>query len=354
MRVLVLGGTGAMGSHLCRLLAGRGCEVVCTTRRERPASGGVSFIVGDAKSPAFLAGLLEERWGAIVDFMVRSTSEFCGLYRDFLAATDQYIFTSSYRVYADSPVISEDSPRLLDVVDDAGYLATDEYALCKARCEDLLLQSGCLNWTIVRPAVTYDGMSGRLQLGVFEANDWLWRAMNGIPVPMPREMLGKQATMSYGGDVAEMIARLIGNPEALGEDFTVSASDHMTWGEVSDAYARVLPFEVVECSLADFERLRGGVYQIRYDRMLDRVVDNSKVLAATRMDPKELTKMSKGLGRELRVYLDAGGRPALSAGFQGKMDRLCGGLPSLGQVRRVGGPVSMAKYAVRWALGACR
>lgn len=353
MRVLVLGGTGAMGSHLCRLLVAYGNDVVCTTRCERASVDGISYVVGDAKDPSFLKGLLAERWSAVVDFMVWSTADFRERYRDFLSATGQYIFTSSYRVYADSLVIREDSPRLLDVMDDPAYLATDEYALCKARCEDLLFASSACNWTVVRPAVTYDGGCGRLQLGVFESSEWLWRAMNGVAVPLPREMLAKQATMSYAGDVAKMIARLVGNPAALGEVFTVSGSDHMTWHEAADAYASVLPLEVCECPLPDFERARGGVYQIRYDRMFDRVVDNSKVLAATGMGNEKLLSMRDGLPRELRTWLQAGARAAISAGFQGKMDRLCGGFPSFLPLLREGAP-SLLKYFVRRMGGAAR
>lgn len=66
-------------------------------------------------------------------------------------------------------MITEESPRLLNTVDDQGCLATDEYALSKARCEDMLFGGGRSNWTIIRLAITYDGVVGRLQLGVYEA-----------------------------------------------------------------------------------------------------------------------------------------------------------------------------------------
>lgn len=349
MRVLVLGGTGAMGSHVCSKLAQRGWEVVSTTRRERtPSENGVAYAVGDAHDPAFLDGLLAERWNAVVDFMVWTTDEFRERYRKLLASTSQYMFTSSYRVYADSPVIAEDSPRLLDVVDDPEYLATDEYALSKARCEDMLFNSGMDNWTVTRPAVTYDGAVGRLQLAVLESGEWLWRAVHGVPVPLPAEMLAKQATMSWGGDVAEMIARLVGNPKALGEAFTVSGSDHMVWGEVAEAYRRALPsLEVTPCGLAEFEGARGGVYQIRYDRMFDRVIDNSKVLAATGMDSTGLRVMADALPAELSLFLSGEASLCCAPGLQGKFDRFVGGAPALSGVLRCAGPVGIAKYFVR-------
>lgn len=350
MRVLVLGGTGAIGARVCSRLSELGGEVVSTTRRDRASrDSNVSYAKGDAHDPAFLGPFLAERWDAIVDFMVWSTEEFRERYRGLLSATDQYVYTSSYRVYADSPVIREGSPRLLDVVDDQAYLATDEYALAKARCEDLLFGSGQGNWTVVRPAVTYDGAVGRLQLGVLESGDWLWRAVNGVPVPLPAEMLRKQATMSWSGEVAEMVARLVGNPAALGEAFTVSCSDHMTWGEVAEAYRSALPsLEIVPCDLGGFERAWGNPWQVRYDRMYDRVVDNSKVLAATGLRQSDLTGMKGGLARELGVFL-ASGRPVGMAGpgFQARFDRMVGGAPSFRGVARYGGPVAVAKYLVR-------
>lgn len=347
MRVLVLGGTGAMGFHVCRKLAARGDQVVCTSRHKRASERNIEYAVGDAHDPVFLGGLLDQRWDAVVDFMVWSTAEFRERCRGLLAATDQYVFVSSYRVYADSPVIREDSPRLLDAVDDPEYLATDEYALSKARCEDMLFGSGGSNWTVARPAITYDGAAGRLQLGVFEEGDWLWRARNGIPVPMPGAMLAKQATMSRGYDVAEMIVRLVGSPRALGEAFTVSGSDHMAWGEVAEAYRSVLPsLEVAPCGSEEFERARGGVYQIRYDRMFDRVVDNSKVLEVTGMDASDPTPMREGLHAALRQCL-ACSSPQPGWGLQGGLDRIVGGCPSFLFAARQGGLKSTAKYLVK-------
>lgn len=349
MRVLVLGGTGAIGSHLCEELVSAGSEVVCTTRIPHDSSlcQTLTYAVGNAKDAPFLQGLLKEEWDAIVDFMVWSTDEFKDRYQFFLSSTNQYVFTSSYRVYADSPVIHEDSPRLLDVVTDSKYLATDEYALCKARCENMLFSSGASNWTVVRPAVTYDGISGRLQLGVLEQGEWLWRAVNGVPVPMPTEMLHKQATMSFASDVAEMMARLIGNPNALDETFTVSGSEHITWQDVAQAYSSILPFNLCECSLEKFISVRGSEYQVRFDRMFNRVVDNSKVLKATGMNSSSLTPMPSGLKRELEIFLNGNVKPAFKPAAHGKYDKLCGGMPSFKHIVRDGNAVDVAKYVIR-------
>lgn len=282
--------------------------------------------------------------------MVWSTAEFRERYEAFLEAARQYLFLSSYRVYADSLVITEESPRLLDVVDDSEYLATDEYALCKARCEDLLFESGRFNWTIVRPAVTYDS-SGRFQLGVHEAAVWIPRAVVGAPVSFPEGMLRKQATMSWGGDVARMIVGLVGSPGAFGEAFTVSTSEHRAWGEVADIYRSVMPaLSVAACGQGEFERAHWAVYQIRYDRMFDRVIDNSKVLSVTGIDPASIRLLSERLPAELRTYLGCSEVHPQGPGQQARFDRIVGGCPMLRSAAK-GGPVEAAKYLMRRVLG---
>lgn len=351
MDVLVLGGTGAMGVHVCRFLAERGCDVVATSRRGRYSeTPGLTYVKGGAKDTLFLQSLLNRHWNTIVDFMSWGTNDFKVVYEQLLDACDQYIFLSSYRVYAKSSLITEGSARLLDVVDDAAYLATDEYALAKARCEDLLYASNRSNWTIVRPAITYEASVGRLQLGVYEADVWLWRAQNGVPIPLPKGMLSKQATLTWAGDAGRMIAGLVGNPDALNEVYTVSGADHITWGEIAEIYRKVLPsLMVYPCDQAGLEEVWWSAYQIRYDRMYDRVVDNSKVLAAARIDSSSLTSMSMGLELALRRIVD---KPSSFSqpGLHARLDRICGAR-SLAKVASSAGPKAAAKYALRRLVG---
>lgn len=348
MRILILGGTGAMGVHVSTLLAQLGHQVAVTSRRYHE-SGDPNLIYkfGNAKDSDFLSMLLSERWDAIIDFMIWSTAEFQKRVYSFLDTTDQYVFLSSYRVYADSPVIREDSPRLLDVISDSGYLATDEYALAKARCENVLFGSDTNNWTIVRPAITYDG-SGRFQLTVLESYTWLWRAMHHVPVPLPNMILDKLTTMTWGGDVAHMIALLVGNPKAMGEVFTVSTKEHLSWREVADIYANEVSLEIVDCSMREFEKAHGEKYQICYDRMFNRIIDNQKILQATGLEQEQLTGMREGLTRELRSYLHScdGKVSLVGPGRQARFDKLVGGVPSLRYVMQYG-INSTIKYSIR-------
>lgn len=304
-KVLLLGGTGAMGVYLVPELIKLGYQVSVTSRSERKSDNqNLTFIKGDAKNDVFLKSILkkDKKYDAIIDFMVYHTDEFKNRVDLLLSSTNHYVFLSSYRVYADSETpIVESSARLLDVSRDQDYLKTDEYALTKARQENILKESSSKHWTVVRPAITYS--EDRFQLGTMEANEFLHRALSGKQVIFPQEMLGKKTTMSWAGDVAKMIARIVTNENTHGEVYTVSTSESHTWQEVIDIYKKIINLQVKVVSLSDYKRVIGRVYQIVYDRMFDRVIDNKKILSATKMKQSELMSLEDGLRLELSRFI---------------------------------------------------
>lgn len=351
-RALLLGGTGAMGRYLAPMLVSDGWDVSVTSRSSHSSdAAGISFVQGNALDERFLEGVLAGGWDVIVDFMVRSTGEFQRLLNLLLSSCSQYVFLSSYRVFADSPVITERSPRLLDVCGDDAYLSTDEYALSKARQENLLRRSGRDNWTIVRPAITYAW--GRFQLCTLECDMWLPMALAGHPVPLATDMLAKQTTMSWGRDVALMIARLAGREDALGDDYNVCTSKHQSWADVARIYNGLVNLLVREVPLRDYERAAGAVYQCRYDRMFDRVMDNSKVLAATGLSERDLKGVGEGITGELESFLRD---PRLGDARKerlGRLDHLGGGFFSPSEFSSLAGasPLSYAKCLFGWMVG---
>jgi len=307
MKVLVLGGTGAMGVHLVKKLADKNYDVYVTSRSRSGQQENITYIVGDAKESDFLQRLLNEHWDCIVDFMVYSTSQFQERYEFFLNATEHYFFISSSRIYAESNTpLTENSPRLLEISQDELYLATDEYALTKARQEDLLFESVYKNWTIIRPYITYDKQ--RLQLGVLEKECWLYRAVYGRSIVAAKEIQTKQTTLTSGEDVANAMAALIGNKKAQGEAFHITTDESLTWHEVANIYKGVLNkhgirTDLLEQELKDFLKWRKGTYQVIYDRLYNRTFDNSKVKQF--IDTSSFTTPQKGLSEALTQFLAA-------------------------------------------------
>lgn len=302
-KILMLGGTGAMGMYLAPEMIKLGYKVYITSRKEHESTEDMIYITGNAKDMEFMKPVLEQKFDCIVDFMIYSTEEFQERYMQLLDSTPHYVFLSSYRVYGDNhgKPITEESPRLLDSVDDAEYLATDEYGLKKARQENILRSSGRKHWTIIRPAITYS--KDRFQLGTMEAQDFVKRALEGKTVIFPQQMLQKQATLSWAGDIAKMMSRMILNEKAMGETYTVSTSEHHTWKEIMEIYQELLGMKVKIVDLSVYQNIFGGPYQIKYDRMLDRVVDNSKALAVAGMTQEEMMPLKEGLRLELDNFV---------------------------------------------------
>lgn len=308
-KALVLGGTGAMGVYLVPELRAMGYQVlVVSMDRVESNDPRISYVTADAKSDVFLKELLKDPFEVIVDFLMYATDEFEQRHEMLLKNTDHYFFLSSYRVYSGRFPITEETPRLLEVSEDQKFLNTEDYSLYKARQEDILQQSKYDNWTIVRPAITYSKF--RFQLVTLEAPVVVARAFRGLPIVLPKEALNVQGTMSWAGDVAKMFARLVLNPAAFRECFTLATAEHHSWGEIAEYYREIIGLEYLAVETDDYLKIMGGYewtgYQLYYDRLFDRVVDNSKVLRVTGLKQSELMPLRLGLEKELTATPIAG------------------------------------------------
>lgn len=323
--VLLLGGTGAIGVYLAEECLKLGYVVYVTTRKNKISNNpNLHYIKGNAKNKSFISRVISERgYSAIVDFMVYSSSEFNDCIDLLLSTNAHYVFISSYRVFATtSDSITESSPLLVDVATDVDYLATDEYALAKARQEKILSSKTAAKWTIVRPSITYS--TNRFQLGILETNLILPRAHNFLPVPIPNEIVDKKTTMTWAGDVAKMIGLLILNEQAYSEDFNVTTSESVTWGKIAGIYNRCINLSIKEVSLIRFGLLRGNSWQLKYDRMVDRECNNSKILSLTGLKQEDLMPVSIGIPYEIENNQKKQYDCSTLNRAQGRIDRILG------------------------------
>lgn len=302
-KVFLMGGTGAMGRYLipCLLRDGWTVDVLAldTLPIEDPH---LTYYVGDAKNPETVSDFLQNDYDAIVDFMTYHTERFAEWHEMLLSATRHYIYLSSYRVYAnEEQPVRETSPRLLEASADEAFLASDDYSLYKARGEDILKSSRFRNWTAIRPAITYS--SRRFQLVTLEMPLVVGRALMGKKVVLPEAARQVQATMSWAGDVAAMIAGLLLREDAFGETFSVCTAEHHTWGEIAEYYHRLIGLEAVWAKTEDFIKAIDGdqvnLWQLQYDRLFDRVMDNSKILRFLGWQQSDLMPLFDGLRLEL-------------------------------------------------------
>lgn len=351
MKILVLGGTGAMGIHLVSLLAESSeNEIYVTSRKERESRGNIHYIQGDGHNSSFIENLLAANFDVIIDFMAYVTEEFSCRYEKFLDNVGQYVFLSSSRVYADSEKpITENSPRLLDASDDEEYLATDEYALSKARQEDLLFNSHNKNWTVIRPYITY--AENRLQLGILEKENWLFRALGGKTIVFSRDIAERRTTLTYGRDVARGIASIIGEQNALGEAFHITQPKSLKWGEIWDIYKPEIEKYIgtgPKILFSDMEVFSGlfphSKYQIKYDRLFNREFDSSKI--ARFVDVSKFTAPEVGLKECVGKFIE-NGKQFLSCSYslEGRADRITHEFCMPWKIH--GGIKNMARYYAR-------
>lgn len=117
MKVLILGGTGAMGVPLSKILIDEGYDVYVSTRKNRSDSTGINYLLGNAHDISFITTVLNNtKYDAVVDFMIYSEEELKNRIDLFLDNTNQYFFISSARVYAPCEGrIKETSPRSLTI-----------------------------------------------------------------------------------------------------------------------------------------------------------------------------------------------------------------------------------------------
>ena len=332
MKILLLGGTGAIGKPCGEALVKNGHEVYVTTRNQRKSEKGIYYIVGNAKEDLFVQNVLSTKWDCIIDFMNYSTKMFTSRVGSFLESTGQYIFISSSRVYSNNDeIITEGTPRLLDVVNDDDYLKTDEYALHKAREENLLFNLGKKNWTIVRPYITYN--VNRLQLGATEMANWLFRSIQGRTIVFSKDIASKYTTLTYGGNVAEGIASLIGQNNALGQVFNITYNKPILWRDVLDIY-----LDELENYLGKRPKVKWidkalnlqvdiAKYQVMYDRIYNRKFDTSKI--SHFIDVERFISPEEGLRRCLRETLKNPMMGYINTTYEAIEDKTCGEFTNL-------------------------
>ncbi len=333
----MFGGTGAIGSYLSQILCKNGISHSITSRRERTNSEYITFIKGNAHDLDFIQTLCKEHWDVIIDFMAYKTDEFERHINTLLNSTNQYVYISSARVYGDEEhPITEHSPRLLDCSKDEKYLSTDEYALTKARQENILKKSRGNNYTIIRPYITYG--EERLQLGVLEKEEWLFRALHGRTVVFSEDIAKRLTTFTNGYDVAMGIYKIMGQESALCKEIHFTNREKLTWMEIfyiyqnlikkiSNRSIRIKLVPTEKFLTTRDERLK---YQVIYDRLYDRFFDTT--CGDEYLDSKAFIRIEEGLEQCLLAFLNAPKWKNINWAYEANKDRIVGEHTPLSQI----------------------
>ena len=356
-KILLLGGTGAMGLALEKLMRGGHYQVFITSRSSHKSYDNIHFVKLNGLNYSEVEEYLKDKYFLVIfDFMLYlSLDDFKKSLMLITEHTDQYFFFSSSRVYADSENITEDSPRLLDVCEDKEYLDTNEYALAKAREEDIIRRSGLKNVTIIRPYITYN--ENRLQLGAFEKEVWLYRALHNHSIVFFKDLMEKKTSLTDSKDTARLLLGLIGKTNALGSTFQIANEESMSWREILNLYLCGLQEEigytkkpVIVDNAIKMGYIQGNLYQVKADRMYNRSFDSSRVLSVSG-DTKGFVSIAEGLVAALRKFLKTYKNSPSSIQdsswvAQGVMDRITHEWFSREELKQIG-----AKNRVKYFIG---
>lgn len=324
MKVLLLGGTGAIGSSIIKYIDCVDNDIYITSRKRRNDSNNIHYIMGDAHNNTFLDQVLQTRYDIIVDLMIYSTTELENRINKLLESTDHYFFMSSARVYANRlGRIDENSSLIIDVSTDQSFLNTDDYALAKAKEERIICSSKTANWTIIRPYITYN--FNRFQLGVLEKEDWLFRAIDGRKIVFMQDMADKYTSMTYGDDVGMCIAELMRKDKSKGEIYNIANQESVKWKDVLEIYKSVMERKLdrnIEILMlkdsSEFKKIFDRPFQITYDRLYDRQFNSDKIINETGI---QFTTVQNGLTKCMDYFLSNPKFEYINGKYEGWFDK---------------------------------
>lgn len=232
LRVLFIGGTGVISSASTALAVERGVELTLLTRGSgrRPVPPQVEQVVADVRDRDGVRAALGRRpFDVVVDWVAFTPEHVRADVELFEGRTGQYVFISSASAYQTPPTtwpIRESTPLRNPCW---------RYSRDKIACEDVLVaayRERGFPITIIRPSHTYDATLVPLDGG--------WTAVERMRQGKPVVVHGDGSslwTLTHNTDFARGFVPLLGHPRAIGEAFTITSQDVLTWDQITRALA---------------------------------------------------------------------------------------------------------------------
>lgn len=216
-RVLVLGGTGFIGRHVCEQLVRWGCAVTVPTRRAANAVHvqnlpGLTVIEASVHNPADLARLMPRH-----DAVVNLVAVLQGNEERF-----EHVHVTLPGLIADA-MVHAGVQRLVHVSAlGADLQGPSMYQRSKARGETVLQGAG-LQLTVLRPSVVFGAEDKFLNL---------FADLQAIAPFMPLAGSGTRFAPVWVADVARAVVVCLQKPETIGQIYELCGPEVMSLGEL--------------------------------------------------------------------------------------------------------------------------
>lgn len=235
MKILMIGGTGNISLSVSQQLLNAGHELWLLNRSGASAClPGARFIQADIN----LHSSLDGNWDVVVNWIAFNPGDIERDLRLFQGRAAQYVFISSASCYQNpgpTPWITERTPL------ENPYWA---YSRAKIAAENRLRQLAAeydLPFTIVRPSFTYARVIP-LAVGGWNEYTAIQRIRDGRPVVVHGDGTSLW-TITHADDFARGFCGLLGNPQALGEDFHITSDEFLPWNRIYQLTAAALNCE---------------------------------------------------------------------------------------------------------------
>lgn len=237
MRVLVIGGTGLISTHVVLALRALGHEVLCANRRGQAPGAGVAALAADRTDHVRFEAAVKAvgPFDAVVDMVAYDPADGPSLVR--LAEGCQVVFASTVDVYR------KPAPRYYPVRpdDELGADPAFQYAWNKVEIERTLWQAhheGRIALTVLRPGQTYGEGSGIVH-PFGGPIDCFRRIRQGLPLIVHGDGMSLWSAC-HASDVGLAFARAVGNAGAAGRAYHVTGDECMTWNQYWQGVAQAL------------------------------------------------------------------------------------------------------------------
>ncbi len=231
-RVLFIGGTGVISSASAELAVQRGMELTVLNRGtgRRPLPDGAEQLVADVRDPqAVRTALGGRQFDAVVDWVAFTPDHVRADVELFEGRTGQYVFISSASAYQ--------TPAARLPIRESTPLRNPhwQYSRDKIACEDVLnaaYRERGFPVTVIRPSHTYDRT-----LVPFDGG---WTVVERMRQGKEIVVHGDGSslwTLTHHTDFARGFVPLLGHPRTLGEAFTITSDDVLTWDQIANALA---------------------------------------------------------------------------------------------------------------------
>ena len=280
MRVLLLGGTGLLGSAVAVRLAQHGHEVTATSRGNRPSRlpKTIRLITVDRRDLEAMRSVIDEvRPDAVVDGVA---------YRAEDGRDDVSLFSGrvGHLVMISTDFVYKPTYQRLPIVEDAPLRADTPYSDGKADCEEVLLGQSDLPVTVFRPPHIM-GPNGPLGSGSMQARDrsLIDRIRRGAPVVL---IEGGEYILQplHVDDAGDAIHAVLGNDRCFGKPYNLVSRTAIPTKTYYELIARELGVELTALSLPSSVWLDTFPDQASY--MRHRVYDLSRMRIDAGWEPK--------------------------------------------------------------------